>query len=90
MDRNNKTIFSKKNGAQYWAKVVQILGHFLEFESLDFSSFAYYDTPECNGGHYAKKTFLPFRPPFLQQPSIKRLSEKISMKSFLNSWEFKG
>ena len=31
---------------KYWAKVVQILGNFLEFESLDFSSFAYHDTPE--------------------------------------------
>ena len=79
MDRNNKTIFSKKNGAQYRAKVVQILGHFLEFESLDFSSFAYYDTPECNGGHYAKKTFLPFRPPFYRTVH-KKLSKRVALK----------
>ena len=39
---------------KYSAKAVQILGNFLEFESLDFSSFAYHDTPECHGGHYAK------------------------------------
>ena len=80
---------------KYWAKVVQILGNFLEFESLDFSSFAYHDTPECHGGHYAKKHFYHLVHLFTATVHKKNLevrgeSERVSSKSFLKSWAFTG